>query len=116
MTLAGCTPKMKYADISIIPKNNFIGKIQLNTTYNLDVIINNPSETNLHIMGVVPSCQCTITEEKTFIIPKKSMDTLRIVYKPTKLGMHTETITIKSNTDPPFNTFLIQAEVMSNTP
>jgi hypothetical protein len=88
-----------------------MGKLRLGESYNIDIVIKNPSNRNLKILGIKPSCNCTIAQKK-FQISKKSVDTLKIIYEPTELGNHIENITIKSNTIPPFNNISIHSDVL----
>lgn len=112
LTFASCDSKIKYSEISFSSKQIDAGKVELGKSYSIDLIIKNPSNSTLKILGIKPSCDCTITKKEIFIILKKNVDTINIIYKPTSIGKHTETITIKSNTKPPFSNILITSEVV----
>ncbi|MEZ4803073.1 MAG: DUF1573 domain-containing protein [Gelidibacter sp.] len=110
--IISCKKKFEYSEIEINPQTVLIENAKINQTIKINIALKNKSSNDLKILGIKPSCNCTIPQNNEFIISKYSSDTLKINYTPTELGKHLENITIKSNTNPPFTNIKIEAFVI----
>lgn len=110
LTLTSCS--YKYSKIEISPKNITLEGIKIGSKNEIYFTIQNLSSRDLIIMDIESSCDCTIPEISKLSIPKDNVYQLKILYSPTRLGEQTQTITIKSNTDPPFHDVFIYTKVV----
>lgn len=89
-----------------------LGKVNISDTLKFYVVIENTSENEiLQILGVEPSCDCTILSKGVSEISPKSSNSLKVYFNANKLGYQNQSIVIKSNTYPPFNNVTISATV-----
>lgn len=110
--LNSCTT-YRYSEIEISPMYVNLGRIKIGSENNTYLTIQNSSSRDLNIMEIQSSCDCTIPGIRKLTIPENSIYKLNILYSPTSLGEQVQTITIKSNSDPPFNDFFIFSEVIN---
>lgn len=99
------------SDIKIDPVIFKLDTLEIGKSITHDILIENNSSIPLEILGIQPSCNCTVIDDDMFIIPSNSKYNLKIDYLPTERGFHQESIVIKSNTDPPFHIIKIQSYV-----
>jgi len=112
LSLLNCHSRTELSEIII--ENNLIGlgEIRKGSFNDIKIRIENQSQNELRILGIETSCDCTVSGSRKSVIPKYGIDTLNILYEPQTLGTQIETITLSTNTDPPFNNIVITAEVI----
>lgn len=94
--------KLILSNIQIENSEINIGEIGLNDTIKVEYQIVNPSDTELLVLGIEPSCGCTSVKLLDKSIQPKSKSILFVDFIADKEGAIEKYIVLKSNTNPPF--------------
>ncbi len=100
------------SSLTISPDQINIKDAKINELVEVSVKLKNTGKNELRILGIQPSCSCTIAKETEFVISPQDEHILTIDYHPNELGNYLENIVIKANTNPPFHTLTLNSNVI----
>ncbi|WP_353078240.1 DUF1573 domain-containing protein [Flavobacterium sp.] len=101
--------------ILTIEKNEInIGKLRTNEKKEINIQINNESNTSINILKIQPSCKCIINNnlKTTKTLKPNDVFELKITYKSEEKGDFNETIVIYSDSEKPFEIIKIKSSVI----
>lgn len=112
MLSTSCKEKFEFAELEVNENPIIVPSVKLNQLTNIEIEIKNSSNKILKVYGIKPSCNCTLIEDSKFEVEPKKSHKIKVAYNPNELGEHIESLTIKSNTEPPFSTITIKTTVV----